>query len=101
MFDRLLDTHDDTIRYEQSQRKRTEYHLVKKEPKVDGHILFSYNTVTGEIKQADVVYCKDISFVTLKPLHSPKITMEPNCVYRQALNKKNFVKRLKREGIIK
>lgn len=28
------------------------------------------------------------------------IIIEPDCIYRQALNKKNFIKRLVREGIL-
>lgn len=90
---------DDNIRIEQQQLKKIEYHLVKKERKIPGHIMFSYNLVTHEVKQAEVIRCKDIDFLTLQPVHAPKLSMEPNCVYRQALNKKNFIKHLKREGI--
>lgn len=30
-----------------------------------------------------------------------RINIEPDCIYRQALNKKNFVKILVREGILR
>lgn len=85
---------------EQMQQKQHEFVLVKRELKVPGHTLFSYNMVTGEVKVAPIQYSKDIDFMTREPLHKPKIVMEPNCVYRQALNKRNFIKRLRREGII-
>lgn len=99
-FNKLTPQCDDSVRTEVTQRKQREYHLVGSERKIDGHILFSYNTETGEVKQAQITLCHDIDFMTLRPLHSPKVVVEPNCVYRQALNKKNFIKRLKREGII-
>lgn len=70
------------------------YHQPKKMPlkhicqqkKTPGHILFMYNKETGEIQEAPVIMGSVIT--------------EPNCIYRQALNKKNFIKKLKREGII-
>ena len=73
------------------------YHVPKKMPmnikhvgrqkKRPGHTLYLYNKVTGEIRQA--------------PVLNGNVLIEQDCVYRQALNKKNFVKRLRREGIIK
>lgn len=71
------------------------YHQPKKRPlkhigrqkRVPGLHVWSYNKVTKVIKDAEFV--------------SGKVIMEPDCVYRQALNKKNFIKKLKREGIIK
>ena len=85
---------------EQTQQKQQEYVLVKRERKIPGHTLFSYNIITKEIKIAPIQYSKDIDFMTREPLHKPKINIEPNCIYRQALNKKNFIKRLKREGVL-
>ena len=85
---------------EQIQQKQHELVLIKRELKIPGHTLFSYNRKTGEIKIAPLQYSRDIDMMTREPLHKPKLVMEPNCVYRQALNKKNFIKRLKRDGII-
>ena len=72
------------------------YHQPKKLPlnlkhvgqqvKTPGHTLFEYNKETGEIKDMKT---------------NRIVIIETNCIYRQALNKKNFIKRLKREGIIK
>ena len=71
------------------------YHQPKKMPlkhigqqkKTPGHTLFKYNKETGEIRQA--------------PVLNGSVITEPNCIYRQALNKQNFIKKLKREGVIK
>lgn len=60
---------------------------IGRQKRIAGHRLYMYNLVTGEVKEAPVKYGKCIT--------------EPDCVYRQALNKKNFIKKLKREGIIK
>lgn len=52
-----------------------------------GHTLYKYNKETGEIRQAPVI--------------NGSVITEPNCIYRQALNQKNFEKKLRREGILK
>lgn len=85
---------------EQLQQKQHELTLIGKERRIRGHTLFSYNIITGEIKVADVQYSKDVDFMTRESTEKPKLVIEPNCIYRQALNKKNFIKRLKREGIL-
>ena len=59
---------------------------VGRQVKRPGHTLFMYNKQTGEIKQAPVI--------------NGAVMMQDGWIYRQALNKKNFIKRLKREGII-
>ncbi len=64
-----------------------------------GHTLFSFNTKTGEIKKAEFVK-QDFTFG--KTVQSnKKIDIEANCIYRSVLNKKNLIKVLKRENIIK
>ena len=85
---------------EKLQQRQHELVYIGTERKVPGHTLFSYNLLTGEIKVAPVQMAKDVDFMTKEAIHKPKIVIEPNCVYRQALNKKNFIKRLRREGII-
>lgn len=64
------------------------------------HTLFSYNLVTKEIKVAELEKPDTINFKDLEKIGTTKIIIEKDCVYRQALNKKNFIKILKREGII-
>lgn len=85
-------------RIEQEQKKRKEYHYLSSEKKVPGHTLFSFNTVTKEIKPASFIYSDTVYLWTLKPLFNPRVIVERDCIYRQALNRKNLIKRLRREG---
>lgn len=82
------------------ERKQHEFKLIGHQRKVPGHTLFSVNLKTGEIKAAPVERSTAIDFKTKKPTFRDRIVVEPNCVYRQALNKKNFLKILRRERII-
>ena len=49
---------------------------------------------------APVVRSTAVDFKTKMPTFSNRIVIEPGHVYRQALNKKNFIKILKRERIV-
>lgn len=55
---------------------------IRKRP---GQSIFSLNIQTGEIKIVE----------------GKKIIIEPNCIYRQALNRKNFIRKLFKEGILR
>ena len=61
--------------------------------------MFSYNKITGEIKEGILEKCDTVTFYG-KPIYPNKIKIEPDCYYEQALNKKNFIKRLKRIGML-
>lgn len=80
-------------------KQQHEYKFIGRQRKVPGHTMWSLNIKTMEIKKAPVEHAKAVDF-TGSPTHSDRIVVEPNCVYRQALNRKNFIKRLLREGII-
>ncbi|WP_302756892.1 hypothetical protein [Alistipes indistinctus] len=67
--------------------------------KVPGHTLFSFNVKTGEIKPVKLVREASIG-LDGNPVFKEKITVEKDCYYEQALNLKNFIKRLKRRGLI-
>jgi hypothetical protein len=60
--------------------------LVAKKRRVSGLRLFKLDTKTGMVTDLGLDRCL--------------VDIEPGCVYRQALNRKNFVKILLREGII-
>lgn len=81
-------------------KQKHEFKFVGRYRKVPGHTIFSLNTKTGEIKVAPIDHSKDIDFKTKNPVTKDRIVIEPDCIYRQALNKKNFIKRLVREGIL-
>lgn len=100
IFELPSNAKNDRVRIEQQQQKAVEFTYLGQERKVPGHKMFSYNLKTGEVKEAEYERCLTIDFTTRKPLKNDKIIVEKNCVYRQSLNKKNFIKRLKREGII-
>lgn len=81
-------------------KQKQEFKLIGRQRKVPGHTMFSFNTKTGEIKVAPIEHSKVCDFRTREPVYKDRIVIEPDCLYRQALNRKNFVKRLIREGII-
>lgn len=80
-------------------KQRQEFKLIGRIRKRPGHTMFSYNLRSGEVKVAEVLSRSAINYMTKKPIANAKIVIEKDCIYRQALNKKNFVKRLIREGI--
>lgn len=82
------------------ENKQHEFKLIGSQRKQAGHTLFSLNLRTGEIKVAPVDRSQVVDFRTKLPTHRDRLVVEPNCVYRQALNRKNFIKKMKREGII-
>ena len=82
------------------ERKQHEFKLIGHQRKVPGHTLFCVNLKTGEIKAAPVERSTAVDFKTMEPTYRDRIVVEPNCLYRQALNKRNFIKKLKRERII-
>ena len=81
------------------QKQQSEYKLVNRIKKNPGHILFSFNRKTGEIKRASIIHKVAIGFNGL-PVTKAETVIEPDCYYEQALNEKNFRKRLKRIGLI-
>ncbi len=68
-----------SVNQEQVQKQQQEFHLLGKTRRIAGFTLFSYNKETGDVK----------------------VVVEKNCIYGQALNKKNFIRHLVRRGIIK
>lgn len=81
------------------QKQQSEYKLVSRIKKNPGRILFSFNRKTGEIKRASITHKVSIG-LDMKPITTTKTVIEPDCYYEQALNEKNFRKRLKRIGLI-
>lgn len=84
-------------RIEAQIKKQQELKLIGSMKKVPGHTLFSFNYKTGEIKPADVIRECAMGFDGL-PVYKERIVVEKDCYYEQALNVKNFVKRLKRKS---
>ena len=81
-------------------KQKHEFKWIGRQCKVPGHTMFSLNIKTGEIKVAPVERSKVCDFNTREPIYKERVVIEPDCLYRQALNRKNFIKRLVREGIL-
>lgn len=86
--------------------QKKEKSLDSSQRKISGHTLFEYNTVTMEIKEAVLKTEKGLYFAKTL-IYNPSygqirhsLVKNPFCIYMQALNKKNFIKMLKREGFI-
>lgn len=54
---------------------------------------------TKEIKRVSIINEVSIG-LNGKPITKTKTVIEPDCYYEQALNEKNFRKRLKRIGLL-
>lgn len=81
------------------QKKQHEYKHIGRMNKVPGHTLFSFNRKTKEIKPA--TFEREVLIDMYgQPIYKTRCVIEPDCFYEQALNKKNFIKRLKRYGYL-
>lgn len=87
----------DQIEYLQKQQRENK--LIGSKTHVPGHTLFSYNFKTGEIKKADITREVEVDFKTHQPIYKNKVQIEPDCYYDEALNRRNFIKRLKRMAL--
>ncbi len=58
---------------------------VGRQKKRPGHTMFEINSTTGDIRVA--------------PVLDNSVTVKEGCIYRQALNKKSLIKKLRRQGI--
>lgn len=91
----------DKTEVQAKKKQRQEYKFVNSIQHQPGHILFSINTLTGEIKEAEFQKEEQITWEQAKMIKegvgSPrKVIIEKNCVYIEALNKENALKRYKR-----
>lgn len=86
------------------EKKQNEYKLIGRLTKVPGHTLYKFNATTREASKAEMrteitrQYDPDTDTVIRHVKSDVKV--EKDCYYEQALNMKNFIKRLRRQGII-
>lgn len=94
----------DKAQIEAVEQKQHEYKLIGQTLKVPGHTLFKFDTVTRIASRADVrtdtTHRYDPETGTVISTKKSSIVHEKNCYYEQALNMKNFIKRLRRQCII-
>lgn len=102
--DGITNAKSDKAQIEHVERKQRKYRLIGQTVKVPGHTLFKFDTVTRIASRADVQTTTTRQFdpTTGQVITTKKsaVTHEKNCYYEQALNMKNFIKRLRRRGII-
>lgn len=97
-LDQIINKDDlQSTQIEHLKQQKKEYKHIGALRKVAGHTLFSFNCETKEIKPATFTKKASIGFDGT-PKYEERVDIEPNCYYEQALNKKNFIKRLKRSG---
>lgn len=87
------------------EKKQNEYKLIGRLTKVPGHTLYKFNATTREASKATVEMRSGYFYDTEKGpkmqiKHRFNVKVEKDCYYEQALNMKNFIKRLRRQGII-
>lgn len=75
------------FRYHQPKKGLLGLKHIGRQNVVPGHTLFMYNPESGAIERAPVI--------------DGTVIIRDGWIYKQALNKKNFIKRLRREGVIK
>lgn len=89
---------------EMLERKQNEYKFIGYITAVPGHTLFKFNTETRVAAKATMKIGFHTVFNTkigmLESVKKSEVVVEKDCYYEQALNMKNFIKRLRRRGII-
>ena len=84
------------------EKKQNEYKLIGRLTKIPGHTLYKFNTTTREASKvemrADITRQYDPDTDTVVRHIKSNVKVEKNCYYEQALNMKNFIKRLRRRG---
>lgn len=96
IFDIPEELQHDKVRVEQSVKQQQEFKMIGRVLRKPGLTLFSYNTVTGEMKEAAIE--RDIAMVFGGEVkRSTKVKIEPHCIYGQALNMKNWEKKIRKE----
>lgn len=102
MNDRLLQppaTSKEHERIEMVKKNQQEYHLIGRAIARAGHTLFEYNKETHTVRRAEIkrtMYVFD--FKTGEVVFNNRCEVRRNCMYLQALNIKNAIKILRREG---
>lgn len=90
---------DESVRIESAIRQQKENKLINRLRPIPGLTLFSFNTETLEIKKAEIEMVAHYAFGG-GVYYERKVQVEKDCYYYQSLNRRNFVKHLKKMGMI-
>lgn len=92
----LNDDTKDQLVIQAEAKKKQEFKYIGSQRRIKGLTLFSYNTVTKELKPASIK--SDVSIgLDGSVVYSNKAQIEKDCVYFQALNIKNARKKIQKE----
>lgn len=88
----------DRTEIQAKKKQRQEYRFIRSISHRPGHTLFSINEVTGEIKEAEYKKEEQITWAQALMIKEGvgcprKVIIEKDCVYIEALNKENALKR--------
>jgi len=92
----------DIINFEKKAEVKKELMMVRSERKIRGLALFEINKITKEIKLAEFIQ-RDFILDFTKPnpakdlLGKIKVKLNINCVYIQAINKRNALKKFNKQ----
>lgn len=85
---------------EAKKKQKQEFKLIGQTRFKPGLQLFSFNIKTYELKKAVFVEEKTVLFTDVKNnVQKKKVRIEKDCVYFQALNMKNAVKKIVKQGL--
>ena len=91
----------DRTEIQAKKKQRQEYKFIGNIRHQAGHILFSINTITGEIKQAEFQKEPIITWEQAKMVNDGvglprKVIIEKDCVYIEAMNEENAIKKYRK-----
>lgn len=98
----ILDLYKDKeerVRIENIEKQKKENKLINRMRPIHGLTLFSFNMQTSEIKKADIEMVVHYLY-SGGVYYKRKVQVEKDCYYYQCLNRRNFVKHLKKMGMI-
>lgn len=81
------------------QRVQSEYKKVATWRRQPGHTVFSFNTSSKELKRADMANVAEID-MKQNVVYRRRINVEKDCIYIEALNMKNAIRCLRKEGYL-
>lgn len=82
--------------------QQKEYKYIGSQLRVPGHTMFSFNFKTKNLTVAKIEKSCEISLTNPRGVVTKtKLCIEPDCIYIQALNKKNAIKKLIRKFNVK
>lgn len=86
---------------ESESEQRKEYTKIGTyKTRIDGGTIFEYCLASGELKTAECSYPNEIVLGSMGANAKRRINTRVKCLYVEALNKKNAIKRLKRGEIL-